>query len=94
MDTVDHFVMFGKPSRLMLAPDLPAVDMHVENAAAAFDHFRVDVELFPDGIRQTDGLRQVVSLNAIFDGHMHDCSRLFTPGSDQEAPFLLSLPLL
>ena len=41
----------------------------VEDPAAALDEFRFDTGVLLDRIRQTGGLRQVVSLHAIGDGN-------------------------
>lgn len=57
----------------MLAPDLLAVDMDIENSARAFDQLGIDAELFLDRSRQTGGLGKIISLRAILDRNGHSC---------------------
>lgn len=63
--------MLRKPANVVLAPDLRAIDVHVEYPAGAFDHLRIDAELILDRLRQTGGRRKVVSLHAVFDADVH-----------------------
>ena len=63
--------MFRKSAGLLLAVDQPAVDFNVEDAPAAFDEFGGDVEFGLDRVRQTGGLRRVVSLDTVFNGNVH-----------------------
>jgi hypothetical protein len=63
--------MLREPTDLMLAPDLFAIDMHVEDSSGTFDHFGIDFELLFDRFRQTGGRGVVVSLHAIFDADVH-----------------------
>ena len=64
--------MFREAAGLELAPDLGAVDLHVEDPSGPFDQLHVGGKTALDRIRQTGGLWQVVSLAAVFDRHSHD----------------------
>jgi len=55
----------------MLAIDELSVDFDIKNAATAFDELGVDTGRFLDCIRQTGGLRRVVSLNTVSNGYLH-----------------------
>ena len=63
--------MLGEASHVVLAPNPGAVYVHVEDAARAFDEFRLNVELALDRIRQTGGCGEVVSFSAVLDGDLH-----------------------
>ncbi len=70
-EAVQYFRMLRKSSGFLLAVDQLAIDFDVEDSPAAFDEFGVDVEFGPNRIRQTGGLRRVVSFYAVFDGNVH-----------------------
>ncbi len=70
-EAVQHLRMFRESACFFLAVDQLAVDFDVEDAPAALDEFGGDVEFGLNRIRQTGGLRCVVSLYAIFNGNMH-----------------------
>jgi hypothetical protein len=63
--------MLGEAPGPVLAVDQVAVDLHVEDATAAFDELGLNVELPFDRLRQTGGFGQVVSLSAVSDGDVH-----------------------
>ena len=63
--------MLRKSSGFLLAVDQLAIDFDVEDSPAAFDELGVDVELGLNRVRQTGGLRRVVSFYAVFDGNAH-----------------------
>lgn len=52
---VEHLFVLGKAADLVFVPDLRAVDVHVEHAAATLDDARFDVKLILDCLRQTGG---------------------------------------
>jgi len=70
-DAVQDFRMFGESAGFLLAVDQLAVDFDVEDSPAALDEFDGDVEFGLDRVRQTGGLRRVVSLYAILNGNVH-----------------------
>lgn len=61
----------GKSTSFFLAVDQFTFELDVEDAAAALNHFGVYIKFFLDRVRQTGGLRGIISLNAVFDGNMH-----------------------
>lgn len=71
LDLVDYLVMFREAADVVLAPDLRAVDVNVEDAAAALDQFGFHLEFALDRLRQTGGCGQVVSFTAVLDGDVH-----------------------
>lgn len=71
--------MLGEAAYVVLAPDLFAVDVHVEDAAAALDEGAVNAVLFLDRIRQTGGCGAVISLHTKLDRDFHGL--LLNPGS-------------
>ncbi len=70
-DAVQDFRMFRKSAGFLLAVDQLAVGFDVEDSPAALDEFGGDVEFGLDRVRQTGGLRRVVSLYAILNGNVH-----------------------
>jgi hypothetical protein len=70
-DLCDDFFVLWEAANVFFAPDLRAVDMHVENTARALDHFSVYAELALNRFRQTGGGGEVVSLHAVFDADFH-----------------------
>jgi hypothetical protein len=70
-DLLDHLVGCGEAACLVFAPDLSAVDLHVEDASRTFDQFGFDVELALEVCRQTSGFGVVVSLPTILDADVH-----------------------
>ena len=70
-DAVQYLRMFRESAGFFLAVDQLGIDFDVEDAPAALDELGVDVEFGLNRIRQTGGLRCVVSLYAIFNGNVH-----------------------
>ena len=70
-NAVQDFRVFRKMAGFFLAVDQLAVDFDVEDSPAALDEFGGDVEFGLDRVRQTGGLRRVVSLYAILNGNVH-----------------------
>lgn len=71
----DFFVR-RKPIGFVLRVDQIPVDDDIENSSSAFNQFRFDTLCFTNRIRQTDGIRCVVSLDAIGDGYLHEITLL------------------
>jgi len=59
--------MLGESPSLFLRKNLSAVNYNLENPAVRFDKLRPYAELALDGVRQTGGLRPVVSDGAILN---------------------------
>ena len=55
----------------MLGVNQVSIHDDVEDSASAFDQFCLDSRRFLNGIRQTGGLRGVVSLYAVGDADFH-----------------------
>jgi hypothetical protein len=51
--------------------DQSPVDYDIEDAASPFDQFRLNTRCFSNCVRQTGGLRGVVSLYAVGDTDFH-----------------------
>ena len=72
------------------------VDNDVEHALLTFDQFDVGVELIPEPVRQTGGLRQIASKHAIGDRDSHVAGRFSrrmvmpVPGTQHTASSMLS----
>ena len=64
--------MFRKLTGLMLRVNQLAVDLHVEDAAAALDQFGINPCRCFDCVRQTGGCGRVVSLHAVSDADVHN----------------------
>jgi hypothetical protein len=71
LDLLNEPGIVGELAGLMLAVNEVAVDLHIKDASSAFDQLGVDVEGFLELIRQTGGIRCVVSLHAILDRDVH-----------------------
>jgi hypothetical protein len=71
LDLRKNLLVLREPAYVVLAPNLRAVDVNVEDAAGAFDQLRINAELLLDCFRQTGGCRKVVSLHAILDRDVH-----------------------
>lgn|GEM_PF-3454494 len=71
LDLGDDFFVLREAAYVVLAPDLRAVYVDIEDSACALDHFGVDAEFFFDCFRQTGGLGLIVSLHAVFDADFH-----------------------
>ncbi len=65
--------MLGESPVPVLGPNLLAVYIHIEHTTGALDEFRLDSACSLDCIRQTGGLRQVVSFTAVLNGDPHSC---------------------
>ena len=55
----------------MFGIDQSPVDYDIEDAASPFDQFRLNTRCFSNCVRQTGGLRGVVSLYAVGDTDFH-----------------------
>jgi hypothetical protein len=81
LESRDDGLVLGELPGLGLGVDLLAVGVDVEDPAATLDELRLDSRFTPDEIRQTGGSRQVVSLAAVLNGHLHGSPpRSGTPG--------------
>lgn len=69
-----NFFVCWKAGRGVLAEDQLAIDFDVKDASATLDQRGVDSRFRFDSVRQTGGLRGVVSLHAIGDANVHDRS--------------------
>jgi hypothetical protein len=67
----EDFVIRGKAICLMFRVNQLSIHHDIKDSAAAFDHFRFDTCCFSNCVRQTDGLRGVVSLYAVGDADCH-----------------------
>ena len=70
-DLAQHLVVLREPPGLVLGVNQVAVDPNVENASPALDQLTNQIEFLLDRIRQTGGLREVVSLHAVFNRDLH-----------------------
>jgi hypothetical protein len=68
---VENLAVFGEAADLVFGEDQVAVHFDVEDAAAAFNQFAVDVDGFFDRVRQTGGFGLVISHPAVLDADMH-----------------------
>jgi hypothetical protein len=55
----------------MFGIDQSPVDNDVEDSAATFDQLRLDTRCFSNCVRQTGGLRGVISLHAVGNTDFH-----------------------
>ena len=81
-DPVQHLPVFGEPPGFVLAEDQVAVDPHVKDAAPASDQLTINPPGLLDCVRQTGGLRSIVSFYAVFDRNLHG----LPPSSADETP--------
>jgi len=77
-----NFAIVGKASYSVFGEHLFAIDFNIEDAAAAGDHIDFDVAERLQFIRQTGGLRLVVSLHAVGDGNLHSIPFGFIKAND------------
>ena len=63
--------MLRKPVGFVFGEDQFPVRLHIEDAVPALDKLRFRAELALDGVRQTGGLGQVVSLDTVGNGYPH-----------------------
>jgi hypothetical protein len=68
----EDLVELRETSLLALREHELAVPSDLEGAALPFDQLGLDTQVFLERVRQTGGSRQVVSSDAILDGHVHD----------------------
>lgn len=73
-EQTEDFTRFGEPASVRLAVDERSIGHDVEDAARTGDELGTGTETNLNGIRQTDGLRVVVSLTAVSNTHIHDLS--------------------
>jgi hypothetical protein len=66
-----NFLVLRKDSGVVLGVDLPAINFDVEDPSGALDQFRIDAFGVPNGIRQTGGFGQVVSLSTVGNANLH-----------------------
>ncbi len=64
--------MPGKATGLMFRVNQPTINNDIKDATASLDQFGDHPRLSLNGVRQTGGLRGVVSLHAICDRNLHD----------------------
>ncbi len=67
----EDLVVLGEAVRFVFAVDVRPVNFDVEDASSAFDQFRPGARASFDCVRQTGGLWEIVSLNAIGDRNLH-----------------------
>jgi len=67
----ENLVVSGKSIGLMLGIDQVSVHDDIENSSAPFDQFCFDTSGILNRVRQTGGLRRVVSLDAVGDADRH-----------------------
>lgn len=67
----EDLVVLGEAPGLELAVNQFTVGLYVEYAARALDQLGLDAVLGLDRIRQTGGLREVVSFPAVLDADFH-----------------------
>lgn len=67
----ENFVISWETPRFMFRVDQVSIHDNVKDATAALDHLRFDTRSFTNCVRQTGGLRCVVSLYAIGDTDFH-----------------------
>ena len=62
--------MLGETMLFLLGEDQPLIGHHLENTAPGFNQFDIETEFLLNSLRQTGGLRIVVSLPAVFDRNL------------------------
>jgi len=67
----DDFLISREAICLVLGVDQVSIDDDIEYPASTFDQLRFDTRFFSNCVRQTGGLRGVVSLYAIGDAYLH-----------------------
>jgi len=55
----------------VFAEDQLSIEFHIEDTTSTLDEGGVDAEPVLDLFRQTGGMRQEVSLHAVFDAYVH-----------------------
>ena len=71
VEFAQHLLVLGEPTDLILGEDQFSVGGDIEDAAAAFDELGLDAVGLLDGLRQTGGFGEVVSLHAVLDADLH-----------------------
>ena len=66
-----NLVVIGKTTGMMLREDKISIYCDIKDAVLAFDEFRFDAELIGNCGRQTGGLREIVSRDAVGNGDFH-----------------------
>ena len=77
---VEDLGVLGEAPRVVLGVHEFAVHLHVEDALAAFDELGLHAAGLPDGRRQTGGVREVVSNDAVLDRNLHESLRELRSG--------------
>ena len=89
-DFVQHLVVFGEPPGLVFTVNQVTVGADVKDAAPTFDQLAIDAELVFDRIRQTGGLRVIVSFYTILDRDSHRLLPGLTQITELESARLLA----
>ena len=71
-DLVEDLVVLGEAAGVVLGIDEFTVHLDVKDALAAFDELGFDVPSLPDCRRQTGGVGEVVSNDAVGDRDLHE----------------------
>jgi hypothetical protein len=66
-----NLVVSWEAVRFMFRVDQVSIHDNVKDATATLDHLRIDTRRFTNCVRQTGGLRGVVSLHAVSDADFH-----------------------
>lgn len=72
LDQSEDFARFREAAGALFRVDEAAVDLDVENSAAALDQPGFHAESFLKFVHQTGGFGEVVSLAAIFNSDLHE----------------------
>lgn len=67
----NYFSRLGVPAGFVFRVDGFPVDHDIEDSSRSFLQLRLNPECLPDFGRETRGARQVISLAAILDQHLH-----------------------
>jgi len=68
---LQNLLVVGEASRYFFRKDFLSIHKNFKSAAPGFDELSFDSELIFNRLRQTGGLRGVVSGHAIFDFDLH-----------------------
>ncbi len=71
LERLDDLGRVRESAGVVLREDQGAVGRNIKDTDAAFDEFRLDVELLRNLGRQTGGLRKVVSSSAVSNCYAH-----------------------
>lgn len=79
-ELTEDFIMRGKATGFMFRIDQISVHDDIKDSASAFDQFGFSSGCLLNGVRQTGGLRGIVSLHAVGDADLHS-EILLGPGA-------------